>query len=343
VRLFLRRACITFVVVLVVALGLYIGGMQIMLHRTFADWEGESVDVELPQGLDAGSMLERLAEAGVISNPALLRHWLRWSGGSTALHAGEYRFSEPASPMEVLRRLHEGDVLLHAVTIPEGLVLEEIARRLDEADLGSEPELLELFRDPEPVLDFDPEATDLEGYLFPETYRFSRNTAAAEVVEAMIGRFRKVAGPKYESAAAEVGMTLRQAVTLASLIEKETSLPEERSMISRVFHNRLNRGMRLQCDPTVIYAIRRAGREVGRLTYDDLEFDSPWNTYVVAGLPPGPISNAGAASLEAAVNPADGDELYFVAAPGGGHRFSKDLASHVKAVNEWRAYLRSSR
>jgi UPF0755 protein len=152
-----------------------------------------------------------------------------------------------------------------------------------------------------------------------------------------------VTGPDYEARAEAVGLSARQAVTLASLVEKETSLPEERTRISRVFHNRLRIGMRLQCDPTVIYALERTGRDVNRLTYDDLEFESPYNTYLVAGLPPGPIASAGEGSLRAAVEPAEGKELYFVAAPKGGHRFSNDLESHLEAVKEWRAYLRSSR
>jgi UPF0755 protein len=339
----MRRTIIWGAIGLLLALGVVLSCLQVVLHRPYAGWQGEFIDVELAAGLDAGSVLERLCDAGVIRNPGLPRLWLLWSGGSKELQAGEYRFSEPASPMAVLRRLHAGDVLLHAVTIPEGLVLDDVARRFEDAGIGSSEELLALFRDPAPVADFDPEAADLEGYLFPETYRFSRHTQPAEVVAAMIARFRDVAGLEYAAAAEAIGMTLREAVTLASLIEKETSLPEERTKISRVFHNRLQRGMRLQCDPTVLYALRREGLQVAKLTYDHLELDSPWNTYVVTGLPPGPISNAGAGSLAAAVKPAEGSELYFVAAPGGGHRFSKDLASHVKAVNEWRAYLRSSR
>jgi UPF0755 protein len=339
----LRRAAIWGAISLVLALGLYLVIMQIALNQPYSGWTGDHVDVELAPGMDAGSMLDSLHDAGVLNKPTLLRHWLLWSGGSEALQAGEYRFSEPASALAVLRRLHEGDVLLHAVTIPEGLVLEDIAERLEEAGFGSRQELMALFRDPSPIAELDPEAADLEGYLFPETYRFSRQAGPAEIVSAMVARFKDVAGPEYVGAAKAAGMTLREAVTLASLIEKETSVPEERGKISRVFHNRLQRGMRLQCDPTVLYALRREGRPVRRLSYDDLEFDSPWNTYVVTGLPPGPIANAGEASLEAAIEPAEGRELYFVAAPGGGHRFSEDLASHVKAVNEWRAYLRSSR
>jgi len=322
---------------------LYLGGLLLSLSRPYAGWEGEQVEVLLEPGLDAGSMLRRLHEAGVVRHPRPLRLWLHWSGGSAELQAGGDRVREPATPLEVLDRLRHGDVLLHAVTIPEGLVLDEIAARLDEAGFGPPERLLERFRDAGPVRDLDPAATDLEGYLFPDTYSFPRGASPRRITAAMVKRFREVTGPDYARAASEVGLDLRQAVTLASLIEKETSLPGERGRISRVFHNRLRRGMLLQCDPTVIYALRRDGLKVERLTYEHLEHGSPWNTYVSAGLPPGPIASPGAASLEAAVHPAEGDELYFVASPDGGHRFSSDLESHRRAVREWRNYLRSSR
>lgn len=322
---------------------LYLGGLLLTLSSPYAGWEGEEVDLLLDPGLDASTMLRRLHEAGVVRHPRALRFWLYWSGGSGELQAGEYRFSEPASPLQVLERLRRGEVLLHAVTIPEGLCLEETAGRLVDAGFGPREKLLELFRDPGPMLDLDPAAADLEGYLFPDTYSFPRGATPERIRATMIERFREVIGPDYARAARKAGLDLRRAVTLASLIEKETALPGERGRISRVFHNRLARGMLLQCDPTVIYALKRDGLEVGRLTYDHLEYDSAWNTYVSPGLPPGPIASPGAASLEAAVLPAEGDELYFVAAPEGGHRFSSDLASHRKAVREWRDYLTSSR
>jgi len=159
----------------------------------------------------------------------------------------------------------------------------------------------------------------------------------------MVGRFREQIDADYLVAAQRVGLDLREAVTLASMIEKETSLPEERGRVSRVFHNRLASGMKMQCDPTVRYALHRAGREPARLSLRDLQVDSPWNTYRQRGLPPGPIASPGAASLLAAVHPSDGAELYFVASPDGGHRFSDSLEAHTRAVAEWRSYLRSSR
>jgi len=279
----------------------------------------------------------------VLRHPKLLRAWLEWKGGSEALQAGEYRFDEPISPLDVLERLRRGRVLLHPVTIPEGLVLEEAAELLAAAGLGTNEALLAAFRDPGALLEIDTKASGLEGYLFPDTYNFPRNVSPAAIVEAMLKRFAEVVGPDFAARAAAVGLEPREAVTLASMIEKETGVEGERRRISRVFHNRLKRRIRLQCDPTVRYALHRAGTEVRQLTYDHLEFDSPWNTYRVYGLPPGPIASPGQASLDAALDPADGDELYFVASPEGGHTFSKDLESHRKAVREWRRHLRSSR
>lgn len=313
------------------------------MSRPHRGWDGESVEIVVEPGVDAGTVLQRLHDAGVIRHPGLVKLWLRWNGGSGSLHAGEYRFDEAASALQVLERLRNGDVLLHPVTLPEGLDLAETAHRLEAAGFGPAQRYLEIFRAPRLIADLDPEANDLEGYLFPDTYRFPGSVEPERVAEALVRRFREVGDGDFRAKAEAVGLTLRQAVTLASLVEKETSLAEERERISRVFHNRLERGMLLQCDPTVIYALKRDGITVERLTYGHLAFESPWNTYTSPGLPPGPIASPGAASLAAAVEPADGDELYFVAAPGGGHRFSRDLKSHQQAVREWRAYSRSSR
>jgi UPF0755 protein len=313
------------------------------LHRPYAGWDGDAAEIVLEPGLDAGRALGRLSEAGVIRHPRLSRLWLAWRGAAERLHAGEYRFDTPASPVEVLRRLERGDVVLHSVTLPEGLTFVEIAQRLENAGFGPAEALIEVFRDPSPVRDLDPEAIDLEGYLFPDTYHFPRGVRPERIAETLVQRFREVMGTEFVSEAERKGMTVREAVILASMIERETSVPDERERISQVFHNRLARGMRLECDPTVIYALRRAGRPVETLSYADLRFESPWNTYVVPGLPQGPIGNPGRESLLASLRPSAGNELYFVAAPGGGHRFSTDLAGHLRAVAAWRRHVRSSR
>lgn len=342
----LRRAVLALAGLLAVAAVLAIGGGAMLshqLHRPHAGWDGDDIVVNLEPGLGAGAMFSRLSDAGVLDSPELLRAWLRWRGGGDNLRAGEYRFDRALSPIEVLQRLERGDVVLHPITLPEGLTVRQVADRLADAGFGTREELLRVFADPSWITDLDPNATDLEGYLFPETYRFRRGATAEEVGRAMVQRFRDETGSAYAARARERNLTLRQAVTLASMIEKETARGSERALISRVFHNRLERGMRMQCDPTVIYAIERTGRTVGRLTYKDLEFDSPWNTYRVHGLPRGPIASPGLASLEAAVAPTDSEALYFVASPEGGHRFSNSLSQHQRAVAEWRRYSRSSR
>jgi len=313
------------------------------LHAPHAAWTGSHVDVVLEPGLHARAMIAKLSERGVIREPELTRLWLRVRGISGELRAGEYRFDRPESAIEVLDRLIDGDVLLYAVTVPEGLTLVEVGDRFVASGFGPLESLLAAFRDPTSIRDLDPAASDLEGYLFPDTYHFAKATPASGIAAAMVSRFRTVTGETFLASARAVGLELSEAVTLASLIEKETGVKGERRVISSVFHNRLRLRMRLQCDPTVRYALVRAGHATERLSRKDLEFDSPWNTYVVRGLPPGPIANPGLASLLAAVSPAKGDLLYFVAAPGGGHEFSADLVSHQKAVAVWRRYSRSSR
>ncbi len=322
------------------------------LVTPYAGWQGPAVVVELEHGMPASVMLERLRDAGVLRTTWPLRLWLGVRGGAERLHRGEYRFDAPYAPLDVLRTLELGRVWLHAVTLPEGLSMDETARRLADAGLSDYDSLLAAFRDPAPVRALAPDAADLEGFLFPDTYHFPRDVSPGQIVGSMVERFRSRAAPgaeegsgaarPFDRAAAAVGLTVLEAVTLASMIEKETGLDDERPRVSRVFHNRLARGMRLQCDPTVRYALRRAGQPVERLLHKHLQFDSPWNTYVIDGLPPGPICSPGASSLWAAVLPADGEELYFVAKPGGGHRFSEDLESHQEAVREWRRYVRSS-
>ena len=344
----MRRGTLVRLVLLLLVVGIAVAGAGLgwtwmALERPHAGWQGESVEVVLEPGVDAGRALRRLAAAGVIRHPRFARGWIALRGTAGQIHAGEYRFDAPLSLVEVLERLERGEVVLHPVTVPEGLNLVEIAARLEQAGFGPREGFVEAFRDPEPVRDLDADARDLEGYLFPDTYHFPRGETAERIAASMVDRFREVMGPGFGDEAGIVGLSVRQAVILASMIEKETSVADERERISQVFHNRMKRGMRFECDPTVIYALGRAGRPVERLTYDDLRFDSPWNTYVVAGLPRGPIANPGSHSLWAALRPSEGNERYFVAAPGGGHTFSENLDGHLRAVAEWRRHLRSSR
>jgi UPF0755 protein len=196
----------------------------------------------------------------------------------------------------------------------------------------------------EPIRDIDPAAPDLEGYLFPDTYTLPRRTTADQLVERMVDRFEKSLTPEIRAKAAARGLSVRQLVTLASLVEKETAKPEERPLVAAVYANRIKIGMGLQCDPTVIYALERAGRYTGNLTRADLQFDSPYNTYRYAGLPPGPIAAPGQASLAAAAEPADVPYMYFVSRNDGSHVFATTLDEHNRNVHEWQVkYFRERR
>ena len=319
-------------------IGWYAGRIQ----RPYQGFAAGEVFVEVPPGLGVTAIGRRLVAAGVVPDLLTYRIAVRMRGAERALEAGEYRFDRPASPLEVVSRLVRGDAHLLSVTFPEGLTIREMSAVFAASGLGNEQDFLKAARDASLVRGFDPRATDLEGYLFPDTYRMPRRTTAPELVARMVARFEQVAGPEWRTSAKASGLTVRQAVTLASLVEKETALPGERPVVAAVYRNRLKKGMALQCDPTVIYALQRAGRYTGNLTRADLAFDSPYNTYRRAGLPPGPIAAPGKASLEAAVAAADVAFLYFVSRNDGSHAFAETLADHNRHVREFQVdYFRN--
>lgn len=309
--------------------------------RPYRGYQGESAIVVIPQGASPGQVARALDDAGIIRGRTPFTLLTRLRGVSSKLKAGEYVFDHPMTLDDVIERIVRGEVLLHRVTVPEGLSGPEILDRIARLRLVRRAELDEAFRDPSPIRDLDPEARDLEGYLFPETYRFARGTSAKKILGEMVAHFRRAYTEEVGGAAATMGMSTRQVVTLASLIEKETSIQGERARVSAVFHNRLRLGMPLQCDPTVIYALSVAGRTAAQLTRDDLDFVSPYNTYVNTGLPPGPIASPGRASLRAAVRPAPVKDLYFVADGTGGHYFSGTLEQHERAVSRYRRIKRA--
>jgi UPF0755 protein len=304
------------------------------------------VVVEIAPGQTTRQIADTLAEAGVIRSSLLFSLRARLSGRASDLHAGEYRFDRALSPAEVLRVLAEGRVLLHPVTVPEGLTLRETARRLAAAGVAGEEALLAAFADPAPVRALDPEAPDLEGYLFPDTYSFPREVSAAEVVRAMTGQLGKVLEEIGWESGSRAAPELRELLTLASLVEKESAVAAERALVAGVFVGRLARGWRLECDPTVVYALDRDGRwrKGQRLLRADLEYPSPYNTYQVFGLPPGPICSPGRGALEAALRPAETDALYFVALGDGSgrHEFSRTLREHLSAVARYRERRRTA-
>jgi UPF0755 protein len=291
---------------------------------------GDPVVVQVPPGADAARVAEVLYRHGLLRSRLAFRLWARGWGLEDRLQAGEYRFSPSEGVVDILRRLAAGDVVHHRVTFPEGFSARQVAERLDRLGLVDAEEFLrEVGRaDRHWIPQMHGNTTgSVEGYLFPDTYSFPRGLPAERAVAAMVARFRDVTGPLWDLPR-PLGLSPHEVVTVASLVEREARHDFERARIAGVLYNRLRRGMPLQVDATVLYAL---GRHKERVLYRDLEVDSPYNTYRTAGLPPGPIANPGLASLQAALQPEAHDYLYYVARPDGTHVFSRTLAEHERA------------
>ena len=306
------------------------------LMTPFAAYSGDEKIVRIEAGTGARQILERLADEGVLAHSDLTRHYLVRILGDPPLRAGEYRFQGPMNAPAVLDKLVRGDVVTYSVTLIEGLTLDEQAKHLADEGFGDEAAFLAAMKDPRRIADLDPEATDLEGYLFPDTYRFASRTPEAEIVDTLVTTFRKNWSDRIQPLLGGAGQrSLRQVVTLASIVEKEARIDGERPVIAGVYENRLERGIALYADPTVIYALKRLGRWDGNLRRPDLQLDSPFNTYRYPGLPPGPIASPGLKSLLAAAQPADVPYLYFVSRNDGSHVFAETLREHNRNVTEW--------
>jgi UPF0755 protein len=285
--------------------------------------------VLLRPGSSARNIAKQLEQENVIRSwPAfLLLHYYK----VRSLQAGEYLFDHSVNALQVYRRIARGEVYTRSVVIPEGYNLFEIAQALEAAGLGSRREFESTARNQRALIaDLDPQAQSLEGYLFPDTYNFSRTQTLQEIAAIMVRRFRQ------EARAIGLASNVHRIVTMASIVEKETSAAEERPLVASVYYNRLERGMGLYADPTIIYAALLAGRYRGTIFQSDLEYKSPYNTYRYRGLPPGPIANPGRASLQAAMHPADSDFLYFVSDNNGRHRFARTVAEHSRNVSIYR-------
>jgi UPF0755 protein len=313
-------------------------------HESYKGYEGAEQFVVIEPGSSTRAIGQRLIEAGVVRNDATFRAALWLTGRARALQAGEFRFDRTMTAVEVIDKIARGEVYSRRITFPEGLTIREMARIFEQLRFGRAADFEQAARDASAIRDIDPEATDLEGYLFPETYEMRRDTTAARLVGAMSARFRQLFTADLQARAREIGLSPRQAVTLASLVEEETAVASERPIVAAVYRNRLKIGMAMQADPTVIYALQREGRYDGNLRRDDLAFDSPYNTYRYPGLPPGPIASPGLASLQAAVSPAEVDYLYFVSRNDGSHVFARTLAEHNDNVRQFQVlYFREKR
>jgi UPF0755 protein len=334
-------------IVLVVLIGAAAAAGYVVLGRVDAPYRGydaEAQEVEIPSGASTRAIGERLVAAGVVRDPLTFRAALWITGEARRLKAGEYRFDAPMTPRDVITKIARGEVDLIAITFREGLTIADMANHFAAQGLGTAAAFTDAARNASLVSEFDPAAPDLEGYLFPDTYAVSRHASAADVVRMMVERFSKAMTPDLRDAASAKGWNIRQFVTLASIVEKETGAKTERELVAAVYTNRLRIGMGLQCDPTVIYALQKAGRFDGNLRRDDLVFDSPYNTYRYAGLPPGPIAAPGADALRAAAHPAEVDYLYFVSRNDGTHAFANTLEEHNRNVQRFQVqYFRDKR
>ena len=331
----LKNALITAVLVaaFIVFCGLTAVGLDLMEYARQP--AGKSVVgqiVQIAHGRAMSQIANDLANAGLIHSPLKFRLLARLKGCDKSLQAGEYLLSPAMTPLEMLDALVRGKVQLHRITIPEGYNLRQIGALLDAAGLVQAAAFDAAAHDKNSAARAGIAAASFEGYLFPDTYSFPKGTSATEIITAMKTRFDQVFKPEWRVRAEKMGWTVHQVVTLASIIEKETGEPAERPLISAVFHNRLRRGMRLETDPTVIYGIPDFD---GNLTRRHLATETPYNTYRIAGLPPGPIANPGAEAIEAALYPSDSAYLFFVSRNDGTHHFSATLAEHQQAVRRY--------
>lgn len=290
----------------------------------------QTQSVLLHTGYSTRRIAAELKRAGVIRSELAFRLWHRLHP-QPSLKAGEYLFEHPAGLREVHDRLARGDIYFHTVTIPEGYTMFDIAKAMEEASLGSAEDFVRVAETrTQLIADLAPEAKSLEGYLFPNTYEFTRTQTLEEMAGAMVHQFRQVAQ--------QIGLNtdVHRTVTMASIVEKETAAPEERPRVASVYYNRLRLKMALDADPSVIYAELLAGTYTGSLHHADLAVNSPYNTYRFPGLPPGPIGNPGRSALEAALHPESTKFLYFVSDGNGHHRFARSLQEHNRNVTAYR-------
>ena len=302
--------------------------------------------IEIPKGSSPSAIVRKLAAEGVLKHELPLKLYLKSTGAGSSLKAGEYDFPSPISPLGVLARLQQGERRLNRLTIIEGWTRWDIARamiRVPEFHLTSEAQALELMDNVSLVRDLDPEAKNLEGYLFPDTYEFPSETTPAQLIEMMVKRFRGVWKPEWTERARSLNFSPRQIVTTASIIETEAKLDEERPVVASVIYNRLQKNIPLAVDSSIIYASKLEGkwRYDGKVYLSDIQRRSPYNTRIYTGLPPGPVASPGESSLKAALNPVTSDFLYYVRNPArddGAHNFysnGAEFETGVQALRKW--------
>jgi UPF0755 protein len=325
------RRLLKLIFILIVAFALWLAwGLLLPVNP------GQTKFVMLKPGWSTRHIANELQASGVIhsARALLLYHYVM---KPRTLKAGEYKFDDTASALAIHDRLTRGDVYVHSVTVPEGFNMFEIGEAIEAAGLGKQQEFVDQAKSQFALIkDLDPEAKSLEGYLFPDTYGFTRTQTMQDIIAIMVRRF------KQEARAIGLTTDVHRVVTLAAIVEKETAAASERPVVAGVYLNRLQKGMALDADPSVIYAARLAGRYQGTIYQSDLQFDSPYNTYKHPGLPPGPIANPGRASLEAAMHPTSTDFLFFVSDNNGHHRFARTMDEHSHNVALYRHAVAAS-
>lgn len=324
-----------FLLLLVLAVAAWIGYSA--YRKIYHPFQGyaKSVVVQIDSGMTVAAIAAKLQRQGIIANAAYFTRYYRLFFADKKLKAGEYLFDTPLTMRQVIQKLDLGKAILYKITVKEGLWIGETAQVFANAGLFSAGEFLRAAGNAKLIRDLDPQAKDLEGYLFPDTYLVRKDITASDMAALMVEHFRQNFNNTFFWRARDINFSVRQAVTMASLIEKETANRDERFLVSSVFHNRLKQNMLLDCDSTIVFALKKAGRYSGKLGWDDLKFPSPFNTRLHNGLPPGPIANPGYASLEAALYPENTEYLYFVAKDADSHYFSGSLAEHNRAVRKF--------
>lgn len=333
------RAVLRILIVLVLV---FAGWILVSLFLPYQGFSAQGIYVDVPHGASRRAIAGLLVRQGVVRNRWTFEALCRARPRRT-LQAGEYFFDRPVTSVGVFDALANGRVYVRELVVPEGYSMFDIADLVEREDFTTHQEFLSAASNAASIQDLAPGARSLEGFLFPATYEFPRHPAAGMMVDAMVKRFRQEWTTIEAPASNHSGMDVAQVVTLASLVERETPKPDERPLVAGVFTNRLRDRIPLQCDPTVVYALELAGKYNGVLEAGNLPFESPYNTYRHAGLPPGPIANPGDASLRAALGPQQTDYLYFVADTEGGHMFGKTLAEHDRNVALYRRRLAEER
>lgn len=329
------RTVVVLVVALIISCLAAIGGSaywlwtQLYQHRS-----PRAVELAIPEGLSGREVLTVLEDHDLLGSTLAGRIYLRYAADGRSIHFGRYRIDTGSRPADVLDRLLEGRVEMITVTVVEGSDLATVAIQMAAAGIGTESEWLSIAERVDWIEDLAPEAPSLEGFLFPDTYQFAEGTGVGAAARHLVDRFRSVWSDE-ASGSSELWGAPFDVLILGSLVEAETAVATERGRVAGVYLNRLRRGMLLQCDPTVVFSLKRRGEWTGRLLRVHWGVDDPYNTYRYPGLPPGPINSPGREAIRAAISPDEHPYLYFVASPDGGHAFSRTLAEHNRAVARW--------